>query len=101
MSVLVTGTFHGNTATFRQALVDRADDFAKFAELSQTDGAIHHRFGVGDGVVVIVDEWQTPADFERFFSRPDLQAFIAEIGADPGAAPEIVVTEAVSSPDQF
>jgi quinol monooxygenase YgiN len=100
MSVLVTGKFQGNTATFRQALVDRADEFAKIAEMAQAAGGIHHRFGIGDGFVVIVDEWETAEHFQRFFGHPDLQAFIGSVGADP-APPEITVTEAVASPDQY
>ena len=32
MSVLVIGKFKGDTAKFQQALVDRADEFAKIAE---------------------------------------------------------------------
>jgi quinol monooxygenase YgiN len=100
MSVLVTGKFQGNTATFRQALIDRSDEFAKISEMARSEGGIHHRFGVGDGFVVIVDEWETAEQFQRFFSNPDLQAFIAAIGAAPGP-PEITITEAVVSPDQY
>jgi hypothetical protein len=38
--------------------------------------------------------------FQRFFAHADLQAFIGSVGADP-APPEITVSEAISSPDQF
>ena len=100
MSVLVIGKFQGDTAKFRQALVDRADEFAKISEASQTVGAIHHRFGVGDGFVVIVDEWESAEQFQQFFAQPELQAFIGSIGAS-AAPPEITVTEAVTSADQF
>jgi hypothetical protein len=100
MSVLVTVKFPGDTATFRQALVDRADEFAKTSEAAQAAGGIHHRFGVGDGFVLVVDEWETLDQFQRFFGDPSLQAFIATVGAAP-APPEITVTEAVASPDQY
>jgi hypothetical protein len=100
MSILVVGKFHGDTATFRQSLVERAGEYEKFMQMSQAGGAIHHRFGIGDGVVVLVDEWETAEQFEAFFSNPDLQAFIATIGADPGP-PELTITEAVASPDQY
>jgi hypothetical protein len=56
MSVLITAKFQGDTAQFRQALADRADDLARFAGLSRTAGAIHHRFGVGDGFILVVDQ---------------------------------------------
>jgi quinol monooxygenase YgiN len=100
MSVLVIGKFQGDTATFRQALTERADEFAKISEVARSEGGIHHRFGIGDGFVVIVDEWETVEQFQQFFSNPDLQAFIGSVGAAPGP-PEITVTEAVVSADQF
>jgi hypothetical protein len=100
MSVLVVGKFQGDTAKFRQSLTDRADEFEKFADLSKVSGAIHHRFGIGDGFVMVIDEWESIEHFDKFFSNPELQAFIGEIGADP-APPEMTVLDAVSSPDQY
>jgi hypothetical protein len=100
MSVLVIGKFQGDTAKFRQALADRADEFTKIADRARTAGAIHHRFGIGDGFVVIVDEWESADDFGRFFADPELQAFIGSAGAAP-VPPEITMTEAIASPDQF
>jgi quinol monooxygenase YgiN len=101
MSVLVIGKFHGDTAKFRQALSDRGGEFAKISDRARAEGGLHHRFGVGDGFVVLVDEWETAEHFQKFFSQPDLQAFIGSVGADPGQPPEITVTEAVASADQF
>jgi hypothetical protein len=100
MSVLVIGKFQGDTAKFRQALTDRADEFSKISDMARSEGGIHHRFGIGVGFVVLVDEWETVERFQQFFSNPDLQAFIGSIGADP-APPEITITEAVASPDQY
>ena len=100
MSVLVIGKFQGDTAKFRQALTDRADESAKITDGARSAGAIHHRFGIGDGFVLIVDEWGTVEQFQQFFSNPDLQAFIGSVGAAP-APPEITVSEAVASSDQF
>ena len=100
MSVLVIGKFQGDTATFRQALTDRADEFAKIADGARSAAQLHHRFGIGDGFVVVVDEWESVEQFQQFFANPDLQAFIGSIGAAP-APPEITITEAVSSADQF
>jgi quinol monooxygenase YgiN len=100
MSVLVIAKFPGDTAVFRQALTERAEEFAKIAESSRAAGGLHHRFGIGDGFIVVVDEWESPAHFEQFFSDPALQAFIGSVGAAP-APPEITVSEAVASPDQY
>jgi hypothetical protein len=100
MSILVIGKFQGDTATFTQALADRAGEFEKIADMARSAGGIHHRFAVGDGFVVLVDEWETAGQFQQFFSNPDLQAFIGSVGAAP-APPEIIIAEAITSPDQY
>jgi hypothetical protein len=76
MSVLVITKIQGDTAAFRQALTERAGEFEKITDGSRAAGAIHHRFGIGDGFVLVVDVWETVGQFEQFFSNPDLQAFI-------------------------
>ena len=89
-----------DTAVFRQALTDQAGQLVAFADQARAAGAIHHRFGVGDGFVLVVDEWESVGQFQQFFGNPDLQALIAAMGADPGP-PEVTVSEAVASADQF
>jgi quinol monooxygenase YgiN len=101
MSTLIVGKFPGDTATFRKALEERGNEFADIAERAKQAGCIHHRFGIGDGYVVIVDEWESPEQFQRFFSDPELQAFIASSGAAADRPPGLTVTEAITSPDQF
>jgi hypothetical protein len=100
MSVLVVAKFQGDTATFRQSLSDRAGEFEKYAAMARTAGGIHHRFGIGDGFVVVADEWESVDHFQKFFSNPELQAFISSIGAAP-APPEMIIAEAVTSADQY
>jgi hypothetical protein len=68
--------------------------------MGRAAGAIHHRFAIGDGYVVVIDEWESMGHFEKFFGNPELQEFIGSIGADPGP-PEMITGEAVSSPDEF
>lgn len=100
MSVLVSIKFQGDTAKFRQALADRGGEFAKFTDSARASGGIHHRFGVGDGFVLVEDEWESARHFEQFFADPGLRAFIGSIGADP-VPPEVNIAESVSSPDQY
>ena len=100
MSMLIIAKFQGDTAKFRQALTERAGEFEKHADTARAAGGIHHRFGVGDGFVVVVDEWESVEHFQQFFGNPELQAFIGSIGAAP-APPEILVAEAVASPDAY
>lgn len=101
MSVLIITKVAGDTAKFRQSLTDRAGEYEKISADARTKGAIHHRFGLGDGYVVIVDEWETVEQFQQFFGNPDLQAFIASAGGDVSSPPEVIVSEAVTSADQF
>ncbi len=100
MSVLITFTVKGDVAKFRESLRDRADEFAAIADRAKEAGAIHHRFGLGDEFVLVVDEWESAEQFESFFANPELQAFIGSVGG-AGGAPDITVTEAIDSPDQF
>lgn len=100
MSVLVVVKVSGDTAAFRRAMADRAEEFEAVRARAQGAGAIHHRFGVGDGVVVAIDEWESAEAFTAFFDDPRMHEFIGSIGADP-APPEITITEAVTSPDEF
>ena len=100
MTVLVIAKLQGDTVKFRQALADRGDEFAKIAEASRSAGAIHHRFGIGDGFVLVQDEWDSAEHFQQFFADPSLQAFIASVGGAP-APPEVIVADAVNSADQF
>jgi hypothetical protein len=99
MSVLVTAKVAGDTDAFRKALAERGNEFKEISDRARGVGAVHHRFGIGDGFVLVV-EWQTAEEFEKFFGDPDLQAFIGSVGGNP-TAPEIMVTEAISSPDEF
>jgi heme-degrading monooxygenase HmoA len=100
VSVLIVAKFQGDTAKFRQALADRAGEFEKIGDAARSAGGIHHRFGVGDGFVLVVDEWESTEHFQRFFADPDLQAFIGSVGAAP-VPPELTIAEAVASPDQY
>jgi quinol monooxygenase YgiN len=100
MSVLITLKFTGDTAVFQQALAERAGEFEKHRDSSQAAGGLHHRFGIGDGYVMVVDEWESVEHFQQFFADPELQAWIGTVGAAP-EPPEMIVAQAISSPDEF
>src|SRR6266550_773314 len=72
MRALTVVKVSGDIDRFRQALLDRGDEFAKIAEEAKSKGALHHRFGIGDGFVLVVDEWQDADVFMQFFSNPEL-----------------------------
>jgi hypothetical protein len=99
MSVIVTMKMPGDTAQFRRALVSETERLQGFAAQARAAGAIHHRFGVGDGFVVVVDEWDSAESFQRFFGSPEIAEIMGEMGAQ--GEPEIVFSESIDSPDQF
>jgi quinol monooxygenase YgiN len=81
-------------------LPGRADEFVAVKERAIEKGAIHHRFGIGEGHVVAIDEWETAEAFEQFFGDPRMREFVASIGGDP-VPPEITIAEAIPSADEF
>jgi hypothetical protein len=100
MSVLIITKMQGDTARFSQALRERESEFVQIADRARSVGAIHHQFGIGDGYVLIVDEWETADDFQKFFTDPDLQAFVASVGGAEGP-PEVTVCTAMHTADRF
>jgi hypothetical protein len=99
MSVLVTMKVQGDTDQFRRFVANEGDRLRGLAQSARDAGCIHHRFGVGDGFVVVVDEWDNPESFQRFISSDAIAAAIGEMGGR--GEPEVDITEAVDSPDQF
>ena len=101
MSAIVTVKLSGDTNVFTNALKERADEFREIGGRARDAGALHHQFGVGDGYVLVVDEWESAEAFEKFFGDPELMQFIGSVGADSSAAPQITVGESVDSSDKF
>jgi quinol monooxygenase YgiN len=99
VSVLCVVKVPGDVAKAKAAFVEHADEMREISSRGKAAGAIHHRFGVGDGFILVVDEWDTAEHFETFFSNPDLHAFMATMGAT--GAPEITIVEGVTTADQF
>ena len=100
MSVVVTGKFVGDTDMFRRFIEEQPDLMRKISEEAKTQGAIHHRFAVGDGFVLIVDEWESVEAFQQFFqSNPDIPTAMQQAGAQ--GEPEFTFAEAVETADQF
>jgi quinol monooxygenase YgiN len=100
MSVLVVIKVSADTDAFQKALADRPEEFVAVRDRGIERGAIHHRFGIGDGVVLVVDEWETKEGFEQFFGDPTMQEFLASLGAE-AAPPEVTFAEALPSADEF
>src|SRR3954451_13321064 len=99
MSVLAVIKVPGDVSIFQKEMANRADEFEAIGNRAKSAGAIHHWFGIGDGYVMAIDEWGTAEQFQVFFGDPALQEFIGSIGG--AGDPEVTITEAISSPDEF
>lgn len=64
-------------------------------------GAIHHQFVTGaDGTVAVLDEWESPEGFQKFFdSSPDIPQLMAEAGVT--SQPEVTFWHRLDTPDAF
>lgn len=101
MSVLISFKVPGDVELFTKSLESRADETVAISERAKAAGALHHRFALGPDYVVVHDEWDSVESFQQFFSDPSLQEFIASVGGDTSSPPELLIGEAIDSPDRF
>jgi len=100
MSVLVVLTIPGDTDKFLAFVEAEPGTITAIAEDGRQKGAIHHRFGVGDGHVVVIDEWDTAEAFQGFFEGNEAIAGVMQNAGATGP-PSISIYDAVESADQF
>jgi hypothetical protein len=99
MSVIVTGKVPGDTEQFRRWIAESKDITERISADARTKGCLHHVFAVGDGFVLIVDEWETAEGFQQFFqSNPDIPKAMRDAGAK--GEPEFTFAEAIDA-DRF
>jgi hypothetical protein len=100
VSVLVTGKFPCDTDAFRRFVANRGNVMKEISADGRSQGAIHHRFAIGDGFVLIIDEWTSVEAFQGFFQN---QAEIPNVMQEAGAMgePEFTFAELIETPDQF
>jgi hypothetical protein len=100
MSVIVTLRVGGDTERFRSYVAANGEALEAIAEDARARGCLHHRFAVGDGYVLVVDEWDAAESFEDFFRGNEA---IATVMRESGAQsqPEISIGEAIETADTF
>ena len=100
MSVHVVGHMKVDPANLAKLWADRRDDFLAVQEDAKAAGAIHHRWGFGDGVVVIIDEWPDAQSFQKFFeSQTTIPQLMQAAGVQ--GPPDFEIFEAQTGPDEF
>jgi hypothetical protein len=98
MSVVVTIHFPvADVAKAIEGLQENADFLEEISADTKKGGLILHRFVSGDGELVVIDEWETAAQFQSFFEgNPKVAEVMASIGMT--GAPEISVFESIDAP---
>lgn len=101
MSVYVSVRIKVDRDKFEQVVADQNGKFGEVAQRGKAAGAIHHRFTLADdGDVVVVDEWESREQFERFFqSDTDIPQLMAAAGI--AGEPQVSFFEPIQVGDEF
>ena len=100
MSVVVIGRMKVDPQKVVEVFTSHKDVFERVAEDAKKAGAAHHQFLLGDGEVLIVDEWDTPESFQTFFeTNAEIPGLMQAAGVQ--APPDISIYSPTDSPDKF
>ena len=98
--MIMTMRVSGDTEQFRRFVETQHDTMRRIGDDARSKGCLHHRFGIGDGFVMVVDEWESAEAFQSFFEgNPDIPGVMRDAGAQ--GEPEVTFSEAVSTADEF
>ncbi len=100
MSVIMNMKVAGDTDTFRNFVETKGDVLKGIGEEAKGAGCIHHRFAIGDGYIMVTDEWESADAFQSFFDGNETIEQIMREGGAQGP-PEIAIGEAIQTPDTF
>lgn len=99
MGVLVVMTVPGDTAQFESFTSANKQRVEALSEKAKAAGCTAHKFAVGDGQVIVVDEWASADQFEAFISSPEIQEVMGQMGTT--GEPQITVGVAKGFPGEF
>src|SRR4051812_33938769 len=100
MSVMVIGKMTVDPANVQKLWAEQGDAFRGIAEQARAAGATSHRWGLGDGYVVIIDDWPDEETFNSFFGGTHEIAELMQAAGVQGP-PEFQILDAASAPDAF
>lgn len=83
-----------------QAARDNHDTLMAIGGRAKEQGCIHHRFYAENGNAVVIDEWETPEAFHKFFDGdPDIPTVMGAAGVT--SPPEVHVLRPIDVDDSF
>ena len=99
VGVLVVMTVPGDTAQFESFAAANKDRVEELSEKAKAAGCIGHRFAVGDGQIIVVDEWDSEESFQGFFdSQPEIPKVMQEVAT---GEPQISFYRPLETGDDF
>jgi heme-degrading monooxygenase HmoA len=100
MSVMVVGKFKADPARMASVFRDRKADVVAVSDYAKAHGALHHHFAMGDGQVMVIDEWENAESFQQFFST---QSKVTDLMREAGVEgePEFAFYPIGDMPGQF
>lgn len=82
MSVLMTLRVAGDPSKLEAYATENPDVLPRVVARAKEHGVISHRFYGNDDEILVVDEWASPEDFQRFFdASPEIHDVMAAVGA--------------------
>jgi hypothetical protein len=88
MAVLMVLRIPADVDSVQRVAQEHADEMRGVAERSKEYGAIRHGFYAGEGEVFVVDEWDSPESFQKFWEAeaPNIGPLMEAAGAqgEPG-----------------
>jgi hypothetical protein len=102
VSVIVTIEFPGLQADkFMEAFQRQPERMKRISEDGRSQGAIHHLLTANDdGILIVVDEWDSRENFERFLAnQEEIKNIMSEF--EPGDPPIICSYRVLDTSDRF
>ena len=101
MSVTVIARFP--VADVEKAIAGLQANAALLEEITEDTkggGIIHHTFVAGEGELVVIDEWETAAQFQSFFEGNAKVAKVTELIGVTGA-PAVAIYDEIEAPGRI
>ena len=100
MSVVVLIKFHGDQAKLATIMRDQPATFEALAAEVKSCGCLHHRTAVRGNELLVIDEWNSVADFDTFYpNHPGLLEVLDDLGLEE--APEVSYWDPMPDPGEF
>ena len=100
MSVLMLLRVQGNAKGLEGFAAENPDVVQKIAARAREYGVLRHRFFGTESELFVVDEWPSPADFQRFYeSSPEIPEMIMKAGIT--GEPSITFADSIDAGDEI